>query len=160
MSIRGCKFISGRASVSANVPLGMVVGALPSGRKAGMPLADGISPQHGTDKSPTEVIKSVTKHDHARHIDGGMLNMKFTPSLMADEKGLKNFVSLIRTFLDRGGYHIQFNVVDIATLKDAQAHPEKYPSLMVRVAGYSAYFTCLSREVQDDIISRVGYTGF
>ena len=158
-SMRGCKFISGFYPVSANTPLGMVVGALPSGRKAGMPLADGISPQQGTDKSPTEVIKSVTKFDHARHLDGGMLNMKFNPSVLAGERGLGNFVSLIRTFLDRGGWHIQFNVIDAATLREAQEHPEKYLTLMVRVAGYSAYFTDLCRETQDDIISRVEHTG-
>jgi len=156
--MRGCQFISGMYPVSANTPLGMVVGGLPSGRKAGMPLADGISPQQGTDKSPTEVIKSVTKFDHARHQDGGMLNMKFTPSVLADERGLRNFISLIRAFLDRGGWHIQFNVVDAATLKDAQEHPEQYPTLMVRVAGYSAFFTELCRETQDDIISRAVYT--
>ncbi|GAH85121.1 unnamed protein product [marine sediment metagenome] len=145
--------------VSANTPLGMVVGALPSGRVAGTPLADGISPQQGTDKSPTEVIKSVTKFDHARHLDGGMLNIKFNPSVLADERGLRNFVSLVRTFLDRGGWHIQVNVVDAAILKNAQEHPEKYPTLMVRVAGYSAYFNDLCRETQNDIISRVEHTG-
>jgi formate C-acetyltransferase len=158
ISIRGCKCCSGLFPVSANTPLGMVVAALPSGRKAGTPLADGISPQQGTDKSPTEVIKSVTKFDHARHLNGGMLNMKFNPSVLAGENGLRNFVSLVRTFLDRGGWHIQFNVVDVATLKDAQEHPEKYPTLMVRVAGYSAYFTDLCRETQTDIISRVEHT--
>ena len=157
-SIRGAKYISAFVPVSANTPLGMVVGGLPSGRKAGMPLAEGISPQQGTDKSPTEVIKSVTKFDHARHLDGGMLNMKFTPSVLAGESGLRNFVSLVKAFLDRGGWHIQFNVVDADTLKDAQEHPERYPTLMVRVAGYSAYFAELCRETQDDIISRVAHT--
>lgn len=159
-SMRGCKFISGFYPISANTPLGMAVGALPSGRKAGTPLAEGISPQQGTDKSPTEVIKSVTKFDHARHLDGGMLNMKFNPSVLAGERGLRNFVSLVRTFLDRRGWHIQFNVVDAATLRDAQQHPEKYPTLMVRVAGYSAYFNDLCRETQNDIISRTEHSGF
>jgi formate C-acetyltransferase len=158
ISMRGCKFISGMYPVSANTPLGMAVGALPSGRKAGMPLADGISPQQGTDRSPTEVVKSVTKFDMSRHLDGGMLNMKFNPSVLAGENGLKNFVSLIRSFLDRGGWHIQFNVIDATTLRDAQQHPGKYPTLMVRVAGYSAYFNDLCRETQDDIISRVEHT--
>lgn len=157
-SFRGCKGISGLYPVSSNTPLGMAVGALPSGRKAGMPLADGISPQQGTDKSPTEVIKSVTSFDHARHLDGGMLNLKFNPSVLAGEKGLRNFVSLLRTYLGRGGWHVQFNVVDAATLRDAQEHPEKYLSLIVRVAGYSAYFNDLAREVQNDIISRVEHT--
>ena len=157
-SIRDCKYCSGLFPVSANTPLGMVVGALPSGRNAGTPLADGISPQQGTDKSPTEVIKSVTKFDHAKHLNGGMLNMKFNPTVLEGEKGLRNLVSLIRTFLDRGGWHVQFNVIDAATLKDAQEHPEKYPTLMVRVAGYSAYFNDLCRETQDDIISRTEHT--
>jgi formate C-acetyltransferase len=158
VSPRGCRFISGLYPVSANVPLGLAVGALPSGRKAGMPLAEGISPMQGTDRSPTEVIKSITSFDHARHQDGGMLNMKFSPAVLADERGLKNFASLLRTYCDRGGWHIQFNVVSAATLKDAQARPEKYPSLMVRVAGYSAYFNDLSREMQNDIISRMEHT--
>jgi len=159
VSIRGCKCVSGMFPVSANTPLGMVVGGLPSGRQAGKPLADGISPQQGTDKSPTEVIKSVTKWDHARHLNGGMLNLKFTPSVLAGESGLRNFVSLLRTYLDQGGWHVQFNVIDVATLRDAQEHPDKYPALMVRVAGYSAYFNDLSREVQNDIISRTEHSG-
>lgn len=158
-SFRGCQGISGMYPVSANTPLGTAVGALPSGRKAGMPLADGISPQQGTDKTPTEVIKSVTSFDHARHCDGGMLNLKFNPSVLAGERGLRNFVSLLRAYLARGGWHIQFNVIDAATLKDAQEHPQQYPALMVRVAGYSAYFNDLSRETQEDIISRVEHTG-
>ena len=123
-----------------------------------MPLADGISPQQGTDKSPTEVIKSVTKFDHARHLDGGMLNIKFNPSVLADERGLRNFVSLVRTFLDRGGWHIQVNVVDAAILKNAQEHPEKYPTLMVRVAGYSALFVSLDPAMQEDIIMRTEHS--
>jgi len=158
-SYRGCPGISGMYPVSANTPLGIAVGALPSGRRAGMPLADGISPQQGTDRAPTEVIKSVTSFDHARHCDGGMLNLKFTPSVLAGENGLRNFVSLLRTYLDQGGWHVQFNVIDAATLRDAQEHPEKYPALMVRVAGYSAFFNDLSREVQNDIISRTEHTG-
>lgn len=158
VSPRGCRFISGLYPVSANVPLGLAVGALPSGRKAGMPLAEGISPMQGTDRSPTEVIKSVTSFDHARHQDGGMLNMKFNAAVLADERGLKNFASLLRTYCALGGWHIQFNVVSAITLKDAQKHPEKYPSLLIRVAGYSAYFTDLCREVQNDVISRTEHT--
>ena len=84
--------------------------------------------------------------------------MKFNPSVLSDERGLKNFISLIRAFFDRGGWHIQFNVVGAETLKDAQMHPGKYASLMVRVAGYSAFFIELSREVQNDIISRTEHT--
>ena len=155
---RGCEFINGLYPVSANTPMGMVVGALPSGRKAGTPLAEGLSPSQGTDKSPTEAIKSVTKFDHSRHLDGGMLNMKFNPSVLADERGMKNMISLVKTYFDRGGWHIQFNVVDTATLKEAQVHPEMHASLMVRVAGYSAYFIDLCKETQDDIISRAEHS--
>jgi len=127
---------------------------LPSGRKAGMPLADGVSPQQGTDVSPTEVVKSVTSYDHVRHENGLLLNMKFNPSVLEDERGLRNFVSLVKTFCQLGGWHIQVNVVSADTLRDAQKHPEKYPTLMVRVAGYSAYFNDLALETQNDIISR------
>jgi len=157
-SIRGCKFCSNLFNVSANTPAGAAVGALPSGRKAGTPLTDSASPQQGTDKSPTEVIKSVTKWDHAKHLNGDLVNMNFSPSVFEGERGLRNFVSLLRTFIDRGGFQIQFNIVDAATLKDAQKHPEKYTSLMVRVAGYSAYFNELCKETQDDIISRTEHT--
>ncbi len=153
-TFRGCTGTSGLYPVSGNTPLGMAVCALPSGRKAGMPLAEGISPQQGTDRTPTEVIKSVTSFDHSRHQDGGMLNIKFNPSVLAGERGLKNLVSLVRSYMDRGGWHIQFNVVSNETLKDAQDNPEKYPNLLVRVAGYSAYFADLSREVQNDIMNR------
>ncbi len=157
---RGCKAISGLYPVSGNTPLGMAVCALPSGRKAGMPLAEGISPQQGTDRAPTEVIKSVTAFDHVRHQDGGMLNLKFNPGVFTSQKGSDNLISLIQTYMDRGGWHIQFNIVDNDLLRAAQKEPENYPSLLVRVAGYSAYFTSLSKEVQNDIISRNEYSRF
>jgi len=154
MSIRGCNYVSAMFPVAANTPLGLVVGALPSGRKAGVPLADGVSPEQSTDRSPTEVIKSVTSYDHARHENGLLLNMKFSPAVLEGEEGLKKLSALIRTFFDLGGWHIQINVVSADTLKDAQVNPDKYPALMVRVAGYSAFFNDLSRETQNDIISR------
>lgn len=153
-SYRGCRFVSAMFPVAANTPLGLVVGALPSGRKAGSPLADGVSPQQGTDISPTEVVKSVSSYDHVRHENGLLLNMKFSPSVLEDERGLRNLVSLVKTFFQLGGWHIQVNVVSADTLKEAQRYPEKYPTLMVRVAGYSAFFNDLSKETQDDIISR------
>jgi len=157
-SIRGCRYVSAMFPVAANTPLGLVVGALPSGRRAGMPLADGVSPEQGTDRSPTEVIKSVTSYDHVRHENGLLLNMKFNPTAVEDDKGLRNLIALIRTFFDLGGWHIQLNVVSADTLRSAQKNPEKYPGLIVRVAGYSAYFSDLSKETQDDIISRTEYT--
>ena len=157
MSARGCRCSSAVFPVAANTPLGLIVGALPSGRKAGTPLADGVSPEQGTDRAPTEVIKSVTAFDHARHENGLLLNMKFHPAVLQNDEGLRKLVALIRTYFDLGGWHIQFNCVSADTLRDAQQHPENYPGLMVRVAGYSAYFNDLSKETQNDIISRTEY---
>lgn len=141
--------------VSSNVPMGKVVWALPSGRKAYAPLADGISPNHGTDKlGPTAVLKSVSKLNH-EDVDGGtLLNMKFDPKTLEGKDGLIRFAAFLRTFVDLGVYHVQFNVVDKATLITAQKHPEDHRSLMVRVAGYSAYFVELCSEIQNDIIGR------
>lgn len=144
--------------VSSNVPMGKVVWALPSGRKAYEPLADGISPNHGTDKlGPTAVLKSVSKLNH-EDVDGGtLLNMKFNPKTLSGDRGLENFAAFLRTFIDLGVYHIQFNVVDKETLMAAQNRPEEYRSLMVRVAGYSAYFVELCSEIQNDIIGRTAH---
>ena len=150
----GCEFVSSMYPVASNTPLGKAVGALPSGRKAGVPLADGVSPSQGTDKSPTEVIKSVSSYDHVRHLNGNLLNMKFNPSTMEGDLGKKRWVALLKTFFDMGGWHLQCNCVDNEVLKKAQEKPEDYPELMVRVAGYSAYFNDLCRETQDEIISR------
>lgn len=154
MSRRGCRFVSAMFPVSAYVPLGMVVGALPSGRRAGKPIADGISPEPQVDRSPTEVIKSVCSYDHIRHENGLLLNMRLAPSVVEGDAGLSNMAALIRSFCEGGGWHIQFNCVDSDTLKAAQANPDEYRSLMVRVAGYSAYFTDLNRDIQDSIIAR------
>jgi formate C-acetyltransferase len=144
--------------VSSNVPMGKVVWALPSGRKAYEPLADGISPNHGTDKlGPTAVLKSVSKLNH-EDVDGGtLLNMKFNPKTLSGDKGLEHFAAFLRTFIDLGVYHVQFNVVDKETLMAAQKNPEEYRSLMVRVAGYSAYFVELCSEIQNDIIGRTAH---
>lgn len=144
--------------VSSNVPMGKVVWTLPSGRKAYEPLADGISPNHGTDKlGPTAVLKSVSKLNH-EDVDGGtLLNMKFNPKSLSGEKGLEQFVAFLRTFVDLGVYHVQFNVVDKETLIAAQMNPEDHRSLMVRVAGYSAYFVELCSEIQNDIIGRTAH---
>jgi formate C-acetyltransferase len=118
-------------------------------------LGDGCSPFHGYDTlGPTAVIKSVTRIDHARHTAGTLLNMKLSPDLLQDDRDLDNWAALIRGLFELGGYHIQFNVVSAATLRAAQKDPDKHRGLMVRVAGYSAYFTDLCREIQDDIIAR------
>jgi pyruvate formate-lyase/glycerol dehydratase family glycyl radical enzyme len=141
--------------VTAGIPFGKVVGALPSGRKAGEPLADGSSPSHGNDKKgPTAVLRSVAKLDLARLRNGDLLNMRLSPMAVRTKGGLRKFADFIRAFCDVGGWHIQFNVVDTKVLRDAQEHPERYADLLVRVAGYSAYFTQLHKEVQDDIIRR------
>ena len=125
---------------TVHVYFGRVTGATPDGRKAREPLNDGISPVHGADKKgPTAVIKTASKLDHAC-TGGTLLNQKFLPSLLEDEGSQARLASLIRTYFRLDGHHIQFNVVDSKTLRDAQDNPEKYRDLIVRVAGYSDYF--------------------
>lgn len=158
---RGGQYQAGMYPVSANVLLGGQTGATPDGRLAFTPIADGVSPAAGRDTSgPTAAANSVSKLDHAIASNGTLYNMKFHPSALSGTEGLANFVSLIRGYFDRKGSHIQFNVVSRETLLDAQKHPENYKGLVVRVAGYSALFTTLSRALQDDIISRTEQTGF
>ncbi len=152
---RGGQFQAGLYPVSANVPLGAQTGATPDGRLAHTPVADGVSPSAGKDvHGPTAAANSVSKLDHGIASNGTLFNQKFHPTALSGEKGLENFVALIRSYFDQKGSHMQFNVVDRETLLDAQAHPEKYGHLVVRVAGYSALFTTLSKSLQDDIIRR------
>jgi pyruvate-formate lyase len=149
------KMSIGTLSVSTNTPQGLVVSALPSGRKATVPLADGISPAQGTDRmGPTAIIKSVDKINHEALTLGILHNMKLEPALLADDRGVANFVALLRTHNQLGGGQIQFNCVAKEKLLDAQRNPDQYKSLMIRVAGYSAYFVELCKEIQDEIISR------
>ena len=158
---RGGQYQAGLYPVSANVPLGAQTGATPDGRLARTPIADGVSPAAGRDlNGPTAAANSVAKLDHYIASNGTLFNMKFHPTALAGRNGLENFVSLVRGYFDQKGSHIQFNVVSRETLRDAQAHPEKYKSLVVRVAGYSALFTTLSRSLQDDIIARTEQGGF
>ena len=158
---RGGTYQAGLYPVSANVPLGAQTGATPDGRFAYTPVADGVSPSAGKDvKGPTASANSVSKLDHFIASNGTLYNMKFHPSALKGREGLENFVSLIRGYFDRKGSHVQFNVVSRETLLDAQAHPENYKGLVVRVAGYSALFTTLSRSLQDDIISRTEQSTF
>ncbi len=139
---------------TVHVYFGSVTGATPDGRRAWEPLSEGVSPVQGADRrGPTAVLKSVAKMDHAR-TGGALLNQKFTPQLLQDEAGLDNLVHLIRTYFKLDGHHVQFNVVDAATLRAAQQHPEQYRDLIVRVAGYSDYFCDLAPVLQDEIISR------
>ena len=144
---------------TCHVYFGSVTGATPDGRKSGTPLSEGISPVQGADrKGPTAVLKSAAKMDHVR-TGGTLLNQKFTPSLLEGERGLDNLSHLVRGYFTLGGHHIQFNVVDAATLRHAQAHPEEHRDLIVRVAGYSDYFLDLSRALQDEIIARTEHQG-
>ena len=157
---RGGKYQAGLYPVSANVPLGEQTGATPDGRYAGTPVADGVSPTAGMDKfGPTASANSVSKIDHFIASNGTLFNMKFHPSALAGDSGIESFISLVRGFFDQKGSHMQFNVVSRETLRDAQKNPEKYKSLVVRVAGYSALFTTLSRSLQDDIINRTEQKG-
>jgi len=154
-NIFGGQAQAGIIAVTAGIPFGKVVGALPSGRKAGEPLADNASPYPGNDKKgPTAILRSVAKLDVARLRNGTLLNLRLSPTAVSTPAGLHKMASFIRGLCDIGCWHIQFNVVDTAVLRDAQQHPEKYTDLLVRVAGYSAYFTQLHKEVQEDIIRR------
>lgn len=152
---RGGQFQAGLYPVSANVPLGAQTGATPDGRLAHTPVADGVSPSAGKDvNGPTAAANSVARLDHFIASNGTLFNQKFHPSALSGREGLEKFVALIRSYFDQKGSHMQFNVVSRETLLDAQKHPEKYKHLVVRVAGYSALFTTLSRTLQDDIINR------
>ena len=152
---RGGIFQAGLYPVSANVPLGGQTGATPDGRLAYTPVADGIGPASGRDvKGPTATANSVAKLEQDVASNGTLLNQKFHPSALAGMSGLTKFVALIRSYFDQKGMHMQFNVVTRETLLDAQKNPEKYKTLVVRVAGYSALFTTLSKSLQDDIINR------
>ena len=152
----GGGYYAGTSSISANVPQGAGTLATPDGRKAGEPLAEGCSPSHAMDKNgPTAVFKSVSKlptHD----ITGGvLLNQKVTPQMLFKEEDKMKLIALIRTFFNRlEGFHVQYNVVSRDTLIEAQKNPEEYRDLIVRVAGYSAFFNVLSKQTQDDIIER------
>ena len=139
---------------TVHVYFGQVTGATPNGRRAGTPLSDGISPSHGADTNgPTAVIKSVAKIDHSR-TGGTLLNQKFMPDVLEDQEGRERLASLVRTYFKLGGHHVQFNVVKADTLREAQAHPELYRDLIVRVAGYSDYFVNIGRDLQNEIIAR------
>ena len=158
---RGGIFQAGLYPVSANVPLGAQTGATPDGRCAKKPVADGVSPSAGYDThGPTASANSVSRLDHGIASNGTLFNMKFHPSALEGQAGLESFVALVRGYFDQKGSHMQFNVVSRETLRDAQKHPEKYRSLVVRVAGYSALFTTLSKSLQDDIINRTEQVRF
>ena len=145
---------------TCHVYFGSVIGATPDGRRAWKPLSEGVSPVQGADRhGPTAVLRSVAKMDHVR-TGGTLLNQKLTPNLLADDSGLEKLVQLVRTYFKLDGHHIQFNVVDVETLREAQLHPEQHRDLIVRVAGYSDYFCNLSESLQDEIIARTEHHAF
>ncbi len=151
---KGGQFRINMLPTTVHVYFGSKIGATSDGRKAYEPISEGISPVQGMDKhGPTAVIKSASKMDHIK-TGGTLLNIKFTPDLLKDEKGIDAVVRLIRTYFKLDGHHVQFNVVSAETLKDAKKHPEKYGDLIVRVAGYSDYFCHLNEKLQDEIIRR------
>lgn len=156
---RGGKYHTGMYTVSAHVPMGENVGASPDGRYAGTPLADGgMSPVYGRDTAgPTAVLKSVSRLDKTFTSNGGLLNMKFLPEFFKNQTGIDKFALFLRSFVDLEIPHIQFNVVNREDLIAAKRNPEQYRSLTVRVAGYTAYFTELADELQDEIIARTSY---
>ena len=151
---KGGKFRINLLPTTSHVYFGSVTGALPDGRKSGLPLSEGISPVQGADRQgPTAVLKSAAKIDHLR-TGGTLLNQKFLPSFFKQERNYDKLVALIRSYFKMNGHHIQFNVVDADTLRDAQLHPENYRDLIVRVAGYSDYFNDLGEDLQNEIIAR------
>jgi pyruvate formate-lyase/glycerol dehydratase family glycyl radical enzyme len=151
----GCGYYASTVTVSCNIGAGADVGATPDGRKAGEAVAEGASPHSGTDLlGPTAVIKSVTKLPTIRVTGGQLLNLKFSPNAVRNEKDKRKLVDLLRAFSDLGGWHLQFNFINRDTLKAAQTAPEKYKDLMIRVAGYCALFTDLDTDLQNEIIRR------
>ncbi len=152
---RGGPFVGSFIPVASYMALGMSTGATPDGRKAKERLADGISPTAGTDHNgPTAVLKSVCTIDHRRIPNGVIFNQKINPGVLSTPEGMKKFAELIRTYVRLGGIHVQFNVVSADVLREAQQDPEKHRGLVVRVAGYSAFFHEIHKDVQDSIIAR------
>lgn len=151
---RGGKTYLNMLSTTCHNYFGSVCGATPNGRLAHFAISDGTSPAHGSDThGPTAVIKSLGKLDQTKS-GGTLLNVRFVPSLLKREEDMKKLCSLIRTYFKFGGHHIQFNIIDTATLHEAQLHPDEYKDLLVRVAGYSDYFNDMTKQLQDEIIAR------
>ena len=156
---RGGFYRPGIFSYGVHVADGMSLGATPDGRKAGEPVSNGISPVNATETAgPTAVLRSAASAGGALLSDGTALNIRLSPSLLGTHEQAEKLASMIEAYFALGGRHVQFNVVDTRTLKDAQAHPEDYPDLVVRVSGYCAYFTDLGRSIQDDIIARTEFS--
>ncbi len=157
---KGGRYCVEMLPTTCHVYFGSVTGATPDGRKAGLPVSEGISPVQGADRrGPTAVIKSAAKLDHVK-TGGTLLNMKFTPDLFAGEDGIDKWAHLVRSYFKMDGHHLQFNVVRAETLRKAQAAPQSYRDLIVRVAGYSDYFCDLATELQEEIIARTEHVAF
>ena len=153
-STRGKTYHVNMLSTTCHIYFGKKLGATPNGRRAHLPQSDRTSPSHGADREgPTAVIKSLSKMDQQKS-GGTLLNQRFLPSVLAGETGIEKLARLIRSYFRMGGHHIQFNVVDTETLRDAQKHPENHRNLLVRVAGYSDYFVDLDVHHQEEIIAR------
>ncbi|RPH34311.1 MAG: glycyl radical protein [Bacteroidales bacterium] len=156
----GGKYHLNMLSTTCHVYFGKVMGATPNGRLAGKSISDGTSPSHGADtKGPSAVVKSLTKLDHVKS-GGTLLNQRFLPSLMRKDEDIKKLGQLIRSYFTLGGHHIQFNIVDTATLLAAQACPDDYKDLMVRMAGYSDYFNDMNADLQQEVIERTENDSF
>ncbi len=157
---RGGRYRVEMLPTTSHVYFGSVTGAMPDGRKAGLPLSEGISPVQGADRrGPTAVVKSAARMDHVK-TGGTLLNMKFSPGLVSTEDGIDKWAHLVRSYFKMDGHHVQFNVVTAETFRQAQANPEQHRDLIVRVAGYSDYFCDLSVELQEEIIARTEHRGF
>jgi pyruvate formate-lyase/glycerol dehydratase family glycyl radical enzyme len=151
----GGNYALSTSGISSNVPMGAVTGATPDGRKAWTPAAEGCSPVQGTDfKGPTAVLKTVSKLPNILMTGGQLLNVKFSPELINNDIGFQKFIMLIKSFIAIKGWHIQFNIISVETLKKAKLNPTEYRDIIVRVAGYCAQFVTLDSTTQDDIISR------
>jgi formate C-acetyltransferase len=159
-NLRGGEYHINMLPTTCHVYFGAVMGAMPDGRRAAVPLSEGISPVQGADRQgPTAVFKSAAKMDHLK-TGGTLLNMKFSPRLLEGTTGIDMMTSLVRGYFGMDSHHVQFNVVTAETLREAQADPTGHRDLIVRVAGYSDYFCDVSRELQDEIIERTEHEGF
>jgi formate C-acetyltransferase len=157
---KGSQYHLNMLSTTCHIYFGKVLGASANGRFAGIPISDGTSPSHGADRQgPTAVIKSLGKMDQSKS-GGTLLNQRFLPSVLKDEHGIEHLVHLIRSYFKLNGHHIQFNIVDSDTLRKAQAAPDDYRDLLVRVAGYSDYFVDLDKYHQEEIIARTEHDSF
>lgn len=155
----GGHFIPSTATVAANVPTGAIIGATPDGRKAGQPVSEGISAYGGSDvNGPTSLVNSIAALPNILMPGGQLLNIKFNTSAFKTEEGIRNYLSLVRSYFAQKGFQMQVNVVEKETLQDAQQNPQNYRDLMIRVAGYSAYFVSLNTDLQNDIIKRTEHT--